>query len=104
LLGSLVEKFLIDENGEKIILENPITLEARVMMLCQELGDFEANLISSHCDAKEVADTVEKVTKMSTLEFEEFINPEIDVQVDDNVDYDKDEHDEVVGSVYILEY
>lgn len=77
LLGSLVDKFLLDENGEKIAMENPITLEDKINMLKEEMTEFEVNLVSSHNDVKQLASKVEKVSKMSTKEFEQYVNPEI---------------------------
>ena len=77
LLGSLVDKFFLDENGEKIAMENPITLEDKITMLKEEMTEFEVNLVSSHNDVKQLASKVEKVSKMSTKEFEQYVNPEI---------------------------
>lgn len=77
LLGSLVDKFFLDENGEKIAMENPITLEDKINMLKEEMTEFEVNLVSSHNDVKQLASKVEKVSKMSTKEFEQYVNPEI---------------------------
>ena len=77
LLGSLVDKFFLDENGEKIAMENPITLEDKITMLKEEMTEFEVNLVSSHNDVKQLATKVEKVSKMSTKEFEQYVNPEI---------------------------
>ena len=76
-MGSLVDKFFLDENGEKIAMENPITLEDKITMLKEEMTEFEVNLVSSHNDVKQLASKVEKVSKMSTKEFEQYVNPEI---------------------------
>lgn len=76
-MGSLVDKFFLDENGEKIAMENPITLEDKINMLKEEMTEFEVNLVSSHNDVKQLASKVEKVSKMSTKEFEQYVNPEI---------------------------